>query len=285
MNIKIINNIMILRSNFFKTNMYNFIENIKILKQWNFIFKYTIGRKRIIYFNELKGKKLYKRLLYSFFIKNFIKKFFINKLEKSINNYTKNEIILISNIYIQRLTLKYKTRFMYGTRKWIGNNKYPFEIPILSAKIISDFIAYNIEINNSPRYMPQIMRLIRTWQVSNYHYKIILQRMFNSKKNLNFFKAIYNYGKKKFPLLGLRIECSGTPKKGKRKKKWFYGDIIRHYPFLSGKAPNNSFSSDLDYYQSYTTTLSSSIGIKVWCFYKTHWCNINGKVISLILTE
>jgi hypothetical protein len=126
------------------------------------------------------------------------------------------------------------------------------------------------------------MRIIRTWQMANYHYRLLLQKSYASKL---FSKIIYNYGIKKYPLLGLRIECSGTPKKGKRKKKWFYGDIIRHYPFLSGKAPNNSFSADLDYYQSYTTTLSSSIGIKVWCFYKTHWCNVNGKIISLILTE
>jgi hypothetical protein len=272
---------------FYKFQNLNALNNLFIVKKWYLNFNYVIKykNKNIIYLNNFKHRKLFLSWLRNFFLEHFIKSFFIKNIEKSLQNYVNTNVFISINMYTQKLGIK-KIKYKLNTYKnWTGNGYYPFEVPILSSKIIADLICYHIELVYSARSIQYIMRIIRTWQMTNNYYSLMLQKMYNSKFNSYFYKFIHNYGMKKYPLLGLRIECSGTPKKGKRKKKWFYGDIISHYSFLSGKAPNNSFSADLDYYQSYATTLSSSIGIKVWTFYKTHFCNRNGKIISLILTE
>ena len=64
-------------------------------------------------------------------------------------------------------------------------------------------------------------------------------------------------------------------------QKSFFGDWIKDFD-ENTKSPNNTFSADLDYYQSFAIVKSSTLGIKVWVFFKTHLYNSNNVFISLI---
>lgn len=86
---------------------------------------------------------------------------------------------------------------------------------------------------------------------------------------------------KKYPLVGLRIECNGPPKRGKQAKLIAYHQIIKDYK-LFGKMPNKSILADIDYYQSFARTKQGTIGIKVWVFFYSKTYNNNYKLISIV---
>jgi hypothetical protein len=86
---------------------------------------------------------------------------------------------------------------------------------------------------------------------------------------------------KKYPLIGIRIECNGPPKRGRQARLVAYHQIVKNYK-LFGKMPNKSILADIDYYQSFARTKQGSIGIKVWVFFYSKTYDSNYKLISII---
>lgn len=86
---------------------------------------------------------------------------------------------------------------------------------------------------------------------------------------------------KKYPLIGLRIECNGPPKKGRQARLVAYHQIVKNYK-LFGKMPNKSILADIDYYQSFARAKQGSIGIKVWMFFYSKTYDSNYKLISIV---
>ena len=86
---------------------------------------------------------------------------------------------------------------------------------------------------------------------------------------------------KKFPLIGIRVECSGTFKKGKMSRSYYYTSWIKDY-LMTGSMPHNTMISDIDYYQYYAILPSSSVGIKTWIFLETYLYNANNIYVGII---
>jgi len=77
---------------------------------------------------------------------------------------------------------------------------------------------------------------------------------------------------KHYPLIGIRIECNGPSKKGRRTKMITYNEWVNYYK-LPGKMPYSTKMADVHYWQNYARTKRAAIGIKVWLFFNT---SING---------
>jgi hypothetical protein len=119
----------------------------------------------------------------------------------------------------------------------------------------------------------------------------ILSLFRNNKKNFfsifmnirSLFEELY-YNEvlaKKYPLIGIRIECNGPPKRGRQARLVAYHQIVKNYK-LFGKMPNKSILADIDYFQSFARTKQGSIGIKVWVFFYSKTYNANYKLISIV---
>ena len=178
------------------------------------------------------------------------------QIEKSISIYTQQSIYL-------NFSISFK--------------KNPF---IISAKLINDALVYLLQSGNK---IVQSFFFIKNWQSALYASRRKLEYIYilNSKRkgiNLNY---IFFYAIKRFPLIGIRIECSGTFKKGRMSKVYYYNSWIKN-DVLTGKMPNNTMIADIDYYQYVALTKSSSIGVKVWIFLETYIYNDNHKYISII---
>lgn len=195
--------------------------------------------------------------------KTYINKYLFNvlrhKLESSISLYTQQDVYFNFTITFKR-------------------NPY-----MISAKIISDTLVYLLQ---SGRKMVSSFFFIRNWQSQLYKKRRRLDYL--SQKWDAYFQLIpvdpeyiYHFGMKSFPIIGIRIECSGTFKKGRMSQTYFYSSWVRN-DLLTGKTPNNTLIADIDYYQYFAITRSSSIGIKTWVFLETYLYNNNNKYIGLV---
>lgn len=243
----------------YNTDIVNYFSYSLNFKKYFSIIKYLRAkyyRNVQIYLEGNYSKKLVRKRLFNDFFYKFFNQFLL-KIEETIRNYTKQNVYFLTNYY------------------YIENG-FP---AITNAKIICDFIVY--QIHNNMR-LKAIFHKIRRWQLVNNENKKYLENQFFSNQLLG---KVDNYldhlSYKRYPIMGIRIECSGTSKKGTRKRKIFYGDWIKDFDLIS-KSPNNTFSADLDYHQSFAIVKSCSIGVKVWVFFKTHLYNSNNKFISLV---
>lgn len=159
----------------------------------------------------------------------------------------------------------------------MGNKYYP---SILNAKVLCDYFVYLL---HTKRSMRGAFFKIRQWQIDNIKRRLSLESMyFKTQMRGKSLSYIDHLSYKKYPIIGIRIECSGNKKKGTMSRKTFYGDLIRDR-LIFPKSPNNTFSADMDYYQSFAITKSCSIGVKVWVFFKTHIYDSHGAIRSLIV--
>jgi hypothetical protein len=186
--------------------------------------------------------------------------YFVKEIENTISFYLTKKKCTLYNVY---------AFFSFFEKK-------EKQVPsIKDAKIVSDYIMYRL---NKFYSINRIFYEIRDWQFKNYYNKKYLP---SSIKTTDYYLM---YQDKKYPVLGMRIECSGSYKPGSRKKKKYYGEIIKDVELIS-KSPNNSFYADLDYYQVTSRLKSGSIGIKVWVFFKTHLYNSNKHYISIVTSD
>jgi hypothetical protein len=213
--------------------------------------------KRVTDFNNLKYKFI-NRTYYKQYFKHFFY-YFIKEMENTVHYYLSKKTSYIYNIcFIFNVFFKFE-------------NLYP---PIKDAKIINDYISIRL---NKFLSINRIFYEIRDWQFKNYYNR---KYILNNKNNDYYFY----YGEKKYPILGMRIECSGSYKAGSRKSKKYYGEIAKEVELVN-KNPNNSFFADIDYFQSVSKLKSGSIGIKVWVFFKTHLYNKNKHFISIVTSD
>lgn len=241
------------------SDLVNYFSYSLHFKKYFSIIKYIKGkyyRYSHMYLEGNYSKKLVKKRLFNDFFTKFFNQFII-KIEETIKSYTKQNVYFLCNYY------------------YIEKG-FP---TITNAKIICDYIVY--QIHNNIR-LKTIFHKVRRWQLINNDNKKYLENQFFSNQLLGKADSFLDHlSYKRYPIMGIRIECSGTSKKGTRKRKIFYGDWIKDFDLVS-KSPNNTFSADLDYYQSFAIVKSCSIGVKVWVFFKTHLYNSNNEFISLV---
>ena len=143
---------------------------------------------------------------------------------------------------------------------------------ITNAKMIADFVMYTLEKGMNFR---KIFFLLKKWQKKNYY----RGRIKHGRRNSLLWKFD---AQKRTSCLGIKIECIGTSKKGRRAKRTAYADWIRD-PRYSHRMPNNTFNADIDYYQTYAVKRSSSIGVKVWLFLRSKIQNQSRRYVSLLV--
>lgn len=209
--------------------------------------------------NRLQIPKQFKYThVYNRFLKIFFSYFF-NHIETVISNYTKQQVYCLYNLF------------------YMGNKYYP---PILNAKVLCDYFIYMIHGRKSIR---GAFYKVRQWQLANIQRRLSLESMyFKTQMKRSPLRYLNHLSTKKYPIMGIRIECSGNLKKGTMARKFFYGDVIKNVSIVQ-KSPNNTFSADLDYYQSFALTKSASIGVKVWVLFKTHLYNSHGSIKTLVV--
>lgn len=196
-------------------------------------------------------KHLYKQLNRIFF------QYLTHKIENVLSLYTKQHVVCCFNTHV------------------LSYQKCP---PILNAKVVCDYLIYLIHTRRSIR---GCFYKVRQWHVNHMQRRRLLENTYfksQLKQKPRYYIDHLSY--KKFPMSGIRIECSGNTKKGRMARKLYYGDIIRDSTLIQ-KSPNNTFNADIDYYQSFAITKSCTIGVKVWVFFKTHLYSTNGNFISL----
>jgi hypothetical protein len=196
--------------------------------------------------------------------------YFINR------RFITQSLFMLFRTQIEGSIMKYEQQNIYLNFA-ISFKKNPF---ILSAKLITESLVYLLQ---AGKKIVQSFFFIRNWQSALYmsrrkleylYYQYSLKRMIN----LNY---LFFYATKRTPVIGIRIECSGTFKKGRMSRIYFYSSWIKN-DLLTGKMPNNTIIADIDYYQYMAVTKSSSLGIKTWIFLETHIYNNNHKYISIV---
>jgi hypothetical protein len=159
----------------------------------------------------------------------------------------------------------------------ISFKKNPF---IMSAKLITDCLVYLLQ---AGKPVVKSFFFIKNWQAALYASRRRLEYLYyqHSSKYIINLNYLFFYAVKRSPVIGIRIECSGTFKKGRMSRVYFYNSWVKN-DILTGKMPNNTLIADIDYYQYFAITKGSSIGIKTWIFLETHIYNNNHKYISLV---
>jgi hypothetical protein len=159
----------------------------------------------------------------------------------------------------------------------ISFKRNPF---IISAKLITDCLVYLLQ---AGKPVVKSFFFIKNWQAALYASRRRLEYLYyqHSSKYIINLNYLFLYAVKRSPVIGIRIECSGTFKKGRMSRVYFYNSWVKN-DILTGKMPNNTLIADIDYYQYFAITKGSSIGIKTWIFLETHIYNNNHKYISLV---
>lgn len=249
----------------------------------NLTFNY---KNEIAYRDEFDEYNYYDFFFYFFFM------YLILSVESTIFFFTGNFCVFYPNFYYFK--------------------KFP---PILSSRLVGEFFLFELEKGESIyRVLKNIQKfqLKEKFQLRKDFYGILKKRMFNflvnhkylnrkylKKSNffsfylLNLKSSFYDFllqlnevisneiTNKKFPLLGIRIECSGSTKKGKQARMVAYHHIIKNHKFF-GKMPYQSVMADVDYYQTFARTKSGSIGIKVWIFFYTKYYDTSYRLVSIV---
>lgn len=196
--------------------------------------------------------------IYTHFLKIFFSYFF-NHIESVVSLYTKQNVYCLYNLF------------------YMGTKYYP---PILNAKVLCDYFIYLMHGKKSIR---GAFYKVRQWQLFNIQRRLSLESMyFKTQMKRNPSTYLNHLSSKKYPVIGIRIECSGNKKKGTMARKFFYGDIVKNLSIVQ-KNPNNTFKADLDYYQSFALTKSCSVGVKVWVLFKTHLYDQHGSIKTLVV--
>lgn len=195
---------------------------------------------------------------------------------KLINDYVLLELEKGNNLYRVFKSLQFyqlKEKFKLKQELLVDFNKEIF---------FSFFNKYKLDLKNKLFFFKLLKRsniksisnLVRFNKKSLFNTYSIIHKLFDDL----YYNEILS---KKYPLIGLRIECNGPPKRGRQARLVAYHQIVKNYK-LFGKMPNKSILADIDYYQSFARTKQGSIGIKVWVFFYSKTYDSNYKLISII---
>lgn len=226
---------------------------------------------------------------YSFKLSRFFSYIFVSALSTLSLNFIRDYQLrrqLVQNSFLQfKLLMESSITSYLQQPVFLFFNFYLFKRPsFLSAKLVCDYILYNLE---KGVYLNKIFSGLRRWQMKMYSDSrkfeslyYLLKSKYSNGKYSSISDVLYLYSQKKNCVLGLRVECVGTSKKGKMARRTFYSDWVRE-PLFSGRMPNNTIRVDIDYYQSFAIRKSSTSGIKVWVYFNTIVYNSKSKYISL----
>jgi len=276
-----------------------------------YFFNLSVGKKELVSFYYLKencrrelGRDVFdERTYYDFFFYFFLYSFTLN-VEKTIYLFTGNKCIFNPVYYYYRKFPSFLSAKLINDYVLLelekGNNmfrifkslqsyqlkeKYKLKQELLvdfnKELFYSFFNKYKLELKDKFSFT----RKLRKKSKFNYILAKLNKKSFFSKflEVRKFFEELY-YNEvlvKKYPLIGIRIECNGPPKRGRQARLVAYHQIVKNYK-LFGKMPNKSILADIDYYQSFARTKQGSIGIKVWIFFYSKTYDSKYKLISVI---
>ena len=234
-----------------------------------FLYYFTLNVEKTIYL--FTGNKC---LFYPIFY--YYKKFPSILSAKLINDYVLLELEKGNNMFrIFKSLQRYQLREKYKLKQelLVDFNKELF---------YSFFNKYKMKLKEKFKFFKKLKK-----QKLKFNYllsKLNKRHLFNKYIEIKgLFEELY-YNEvliKKYPLIGIRIECNGPPKRGRQARLVAYHQIVKNYK-LFGKMPNKSILADIDYYQSFARTKQGSIGIKVWVFFYSKTYDSKYKLISII---
>lgn len=235
---------------------------INIRKKMNWFNKYyyyiILNHLRMKIINTLKIY-MYSNIIYFPYYKKKIFNFYDIKL---LSDYIKiklqygNSIIKI----MRKIVKKHNFQRIRLIKK---NKKYKKKINKIKKKWFQLIKSNRFNITNPFKYKKIYIRKKRNKKIFFYKKKKINRYLIKWKRKIRIF------GYKHYPLIGIRIECNGPTKKGKRTKMITYNEWVNYYK-LPGKMPYSTKMTDIHYWQSYARTKKAAIGIKVWLFFRTN---------------
>ena len=210
-----------------------------------------------------------------------------NSFFKKIYFHFKNKYFNHFNLFIEQTIENYT-----GFKTFYLPTYYMKKFPIFDTKLLTDYVCYNMKRKHKiTKIFNKISKL--QYKANQYSKKLFIpfyyelnsfnKTNFNSFNNFNyfyqnlFFNKIFDntlLSEKYNPVIGIRIECSGPPKKAQMAKTVAYHNVVNNFK-LVGKMPTHSIYADIHFHQSYVKLRRSVFGIKVWLFYNSRLTNIN----------
>jgi len=181
-----------------------------------------------------------------------IKQFHKSKYKYSTlrDDYYSNLINVFSYKIEQSLLFYTNTTYLFLPTVYINTKP-----SITDSKIVCEYIVFCLE---SGYNMNQIWKDIKRW---------VLHQLFFLENSIYYTKPITDSAASKYPLKGIRAICKGPRYAARRKRKVSFHSWVSD-EFVTGKMPSQSFSSQLDFFQSFAILKSSSIGVKVWTLFE-----------------
>lgn len=256
------------------------------------------------YRRELSRDIFDERTYYDFFFYFFLYSFILN-VEKSIYLFTGNKCVFFPVFYYYKKFPSFLSAKLINDYVLLelekGNNifrifkslqsyqlkeKYKLKQELMvdfNKELFYNFFSkYKLELKDKFALFRQLKK--KKYRFANFFSKLNKKLFFSRFIEIRkLFEELY-YNEilaKKYPLIGIRIECNGPPKRGRQARLIAYHQIVKNYK-LFGKMPNKSILADIDYYQSFARTKQGSIGIKVWLFFYSKTYDSNYKLISII---
>lgn len=298
---------------FFLRSFLHYVEKLKLLKSsLLYFFNVNTSKKELVSFYYLKencrrelGRDVFdERTYYDFFFYFFLYSFTLN-VEKTIYLFTGNKCIFYPVFYYYKKFPSFLSAKLINDYVLLelekGNNMFRIFKSLQSYQLKEKYklkqelmVDFNKELfylffNKYKLELKEKFLMFRKLKKKhiklNYLLARINKKFFFSKfiEIKKLFEELY-YNEvliKKYPLIGIRIECNGPPKRGRQARLVAYHQIVKNYK-LFGKMPNKSVLADIDYYQSFARTKQGSIGIKVWIFFYSKTYDSKYKLISVI---
>ncbi len=298
---------------FFLRSFLHYVEKLQLLKSnLLFFFNLNMNKKELVSFYYLKencrrelGRDVFdERTYYDFFFYFFLYSFTLN-VEKTIYLFTGNRCIFYPVYYYYKKFPSFLSAKLVNDYVLLelekGNNMFRIFKSLQSYQLKEKYklkqelmVDFNKELfyvffNKYKLELKEKFLFLRKFKKRKIKFNYLLSRLnkkyFFSKfiEIQKLFEELY-YNEvliKKYPLIGIRIECNGPPKRGRQARLVAYHQIVKNYK-LFGKMPNKSVLADIDYYQSFARTKQGSIGIKVWIFFYSKTYDSKYKLISVI---
>jgi len=173
----------------------------------------------------------------------FLKRRSIKKRICSFFRTTKNK----------RPCIRRKKKIFFRHRGPPIRSRFP---PIKDAKLLCDYLVYYL---NRRVRVYRLFSNIRYWQRIEY-------RITNTLRYTTWIDS--GVLTKKYPLSGIRILCSGSYKKGRRKQRHPYHLWVRNQR-LTREMPLQEIEIDIDYFSSNIHVPIATVGVRVWLCFST----------------
>jgi hypothetical protein len=213
-------------------------------------FNYNNNKIKLLKISKVKDDS------YSTFWKN------INKIADRQDNNISNKYDKITNMnnkFISNKQNKYNKNKKYNKKEYIHKLKKEY---ISNFKNKKGLITHKL---NSIYYYKKntLKNLLNKTNKENSYLKKNNDKKFLLRYLLNWRFKFRDLSYKKYPLVGMRIECNGPTKKGRRTQTHLYNEWVDFYR-LPGTMPLVTIMNDIQYWQTYGLTKRAAIGIKLW---------------------